>query len=388
MKILFMTYASATGRGGHVHSMLQISNFISGFNDIRVLNLGDGDSCVLIASKNFIGSCNVSNIKQISILNRQFKQKLNGFVPDIIHCFDEYSYLLCIHCKIFKTKKFVFTKCGGPSSPNSYWFHADNIILFSTENYKWYEHKKQYRKSNIQLIPNRVEGLTINSLNFFNLKKVANEFNILRIGRIGDNYKNSILSLINLTQTLTTEYSIIRKINVYIIGVVEDIYIFKEISDYAIEKRIEIIFITDERTIHASQLLGMADCVLGTGRGLMEAMSLSIPVLTPVSNNTYPVLVNQANFDGLLATNFSPRNLIPNINEAEELNRISGIINSAETYENIQKETRDLFNSRLSINSSKGIYEELYFTALKTKKSYHFINTIYVIKYIIRNLWI
>ena len=39
-----MTYASATGRGGHVHSMLQISNFISGFNDIRVLNLGDGDS--------------------------------------------------------------------------------------------------------------------------------------------------------------------------------------------------------------------------------------------------------------------------------------------------------------------------------------------------------
>ena len=387
MKILFITYASAVGRGGHVHSMLQISNFISEFNDVKIMNLGDGDSCVLNASSNFIGSCNVTDLRFIFSLNNQFKTKLNGFLPDIIHCFDEYSYFLASHCKLFKSQKFIFTKCGGPSSRNKYWFHADNIILFSKENYNWYQNKKQYSKSNIQLIPNRVKGLSQNELNNRGIEKDLEAFNFVRIGRIGANYKESILSLLSLVNSLKFNLNIDKKLIIYIIGYVENEIIFQEIKNRANEQNLKVQFITDERTIQASQLLGLADCVLGTGRGLMEAMSLGIPVLTPVSNNEYPILVTQANFNSLLETNFSPRNYLSNISSFDELSAIANIVNSEYNYKTIKDETFKLFDLNLSLNNSKVAYEQLYIETLRRKRFYHFINTVYLIKYIIQQLW-
>ncbi|MFZ4797013.1 MAG: hypothetical protein ACOYMA_05930 [Bacteroidia bacterium] len=387
MKILFITYATAEGRGGHVHSMLQISNFISEFNDVRTMNLGNGDSCVLKNSKNFIGSCNIVDLKNILRLNQQFANKLNDFNPDVIHCFDEYSYFLATHSTLFFHKKFVFTKCGGPSSKHKFWFHSDTIVLFSKENYNWYQNKKQYRNSSILLIPNRVKSLSVSELNSYGLTKDSKAFNFLRIGRIGENYKNSILSLIKLVHKLKSDFVENKKINVYIIGYVESENIFQEITNYSEELNINTYFITDDRTIHASQLLGLADCVLGTGRGLMEAMSLSIPVITPVSNNTYPVLVTQKNFKSLLETNFSPRNYLSDINSNEELSIISKIIKSENNYQTIKDETFKLFNEYLSLDSSKNTYKTLYANASKRKKSYHLINTVYLLKYIIQFLW-
>ncbi|MDX9713782.1 MAG: hypothetical protein RBT56_14775 [Ignavibacteriaceae bacterium] len=387
MKILFVTYASANGRGGHLHSMLHISDFISGFYDTKVLSLGNGDSCVLKASKNYIGSCIVSDVKSIVKLDNQLSQKLESFLPDIIHCFDEYAFFLCIHSKKFRSAKFVFTKCGGPSSPNNYWFYADNIVLFSAENYKWYQNKKQYKKANIQLIPNRVNELMIGDLLPHGIKRNENTFYFMRIGRIGINYKSSILSLLGLVDTLQNAFSIQRKLVVYIIGVIENDIIFQEIKEVASERRVNVCFITDERTIHASQFLSLADCVLGTGRGLMEAMSLKIPVLTPVVNNQFPVLVTNSNFNDFLESNFSPRNYISNINKEEELHRIKEMINNEQSFNTIKNETYTLFKSRLSIDSTEDKYKRLYADTLSRKKTYHLINSIYLIKYIIQHLW-
>lgn len=387
MKILFVTFATASGRGGHLHSMLQISNFISGFNDVKLLSLGNGESCVLQASVNYLGSCIVSNFNGLLRLNNQISQKLETFVPDIIHCFDEYAFFLCIHSKKFKSAKFVFTKCGGPSSPNNYWFYADNIVVFSAENYKWYKNRKQYNKSNIKLIPNRVKELSFADLMSHGEKRILNSFHFMRIGRIGVDYKKSTLSLLMLVDQLQKDFSIQRKIVVYIIGVIENDIVYREIKDEAAKRCVDIYFITDERTIHASQFLNIADCVLGTGRGLMEAMSLKIPVLTPAVNNQLPVLVTKSNFNELLESNFSPRNYLSNINSDEELHRIKDIINNEQSYKNIKNETYELFKSRLSIESKESTYKKMYAETLSRKKTYHFINTVYLIKYIIQHLW-
>jgi len=387
MKILFITYASATGRGGHVHSMLQISDFISEFNDVKIMNLGDDDSCVLKMSKNFIGSCKVNDLKFIFSLNRQFKTKLNGFSPDIIHCFDEYSFFLASHCCCFHKQKFIFTKCGGPSSPHSYWFYADNIILFSNENFNWYRTKKQYSESNIQLIPNRVFGVLPCDLSSFGLKKDPQTFNFVRIGRIGKNYIETIQSLLDLVYNLKTVHNINRDIKIYIIGIVENDTIFREIEHHATNLKLNVEFITDERTVQASKLLGIADCVLGTGRGLMEAMSLGIPVLTPASNNIFPVLVSKSNFNSLLESNFSPRNYIKDLNKSFELDEIAAIVKDYKKYQSTKEDTIEMFKMHLSLESALHTYTQFYEKSLKKKRKYYIFNSVYLLKYLYHFLW-
>lgn len=388
MKILFITYASAIGRGGHVHSMLQISDYISEWQDTRIMNLGDGDSCVLKSSPKFTGSCDVTSLGSVINLSNQLRNKLEGFQPDIIHCFDEYSYLLLTHCKIFKSKKFVYTKCGGPSSANKFWFYADHIILFSIENYNWYKTKKQYRKSNIKIIPNRVRKVQSKDINIFGLHKNQSAFNFIRIGRIGQNYKDSIISLINLVEMLKNRMSVEKRMIIHIIGIIEDDNIYSTIEDIAKQKKIEIQFITDERTVNASQLLGLADCVLGTGRGLMEAMSLGIPTLTPVSNNNFPVLVDKNNFSTLSETNFSPRNFLSGIDTDHELLKIEKMISDKNIFKQTREMTLDLFETHLDLEKTKDMYDTIYMESIDGKRKFSFINKIYLIKYLITYLWI
>lgn len=385
-KILFLTYARAQGKGGHVYSLLHLSDFIAEDNDIRVMNLGDGDSCVLTKSKHFVGSCDVTSFKKVMQLNSQFKKALGGFNPDVVHCFDEYAYLLVLHCSVFKNTKLSFTKCGGPSSPHKYWFHADNIVLFSKENYRWYENKKQYRNSQIKLIPNRVKRIKLNPEIVSGLTKHENEFTFVRIGRIGRNYYPLIISLIDLVAKLNEHNKSNKILKLLIVGVIEDEKLYHQVKAHVKEKDVLTEFVTDERAVNGAQFLALADCVLGTGRNLMEAMSLNIPVLAPVQNNAYPVLVDKGNFDTLLSTNFSPRNKLDQIEEADELEKIKGIVSDNEKFKTQQKTVDELFLEHLFLDNTRTIYREFYQKTIADKRTYHGINLLYYIKYLYQNL--
>src|SRR5690606_24264422 len=74
------------------------------------------------------------------------------------------------------------------------------------------------------------------------------------------------------------------------------------LEDAAASERVRALADTDDLiitdpafTTNAAQLLGAADVVFGTGRGLMEAALIGKPVLAPVSGAELPALVTADN---------------------------------------------------------------------------------------------
>ena len=66
-------------------------------------------------------------------------------------------------------------------------------------------------------------------------------------------------------------------------------------------------FITDERVYKGSDLLSLGDCIIATGRSVMEAASLNKLILVPTKNQEFTVLLDEQNFEGLFHFNFSGR---------------------------------------------------------------------------------
>src|SRR5699024_5051592 len=86
-----------------------------------------------------------------------------SFNPDIFHCFDINSYNLI---RLFISTKYnllIVNKCGGPNSLN-YPF-IPNLILFSKENFDFFNIQKKYQESTLNLIPNRVLPVQIEENN-------------------------------------------------------------------------------------------------------------------------------------------------------------------------------------------------------------------------------
>ncbi len=118
-------------------------------------------------------------------------------------------------------------------------------------------------------------------------------------------YKKSIEDSIRLIEYLTNQN---LNVHLYIIGTIED----KEISELLNNKiaGLPVTMINDDKyTKKASEMLYLADAVIATGRGIMEATLLGKPILTPAKNSNLPILINEYNFEIFFNTNFSERNM-------------------------------------------------------------------------------
>src|SRR5690606_35278967 len=105
---------------------------------------------------------------------------LNETSPDILHCFDERAYNLLKILAISRKYKYVVNKCGGPN-PSSF-PKVENLVLFSRENETWFSSKREFSKTLMYLIPNRVERIQT-SIQYPFLKDTS-LFTFVRIARI------------------------------------------------------------------------------------------------------------------------------------------------------------------------------------------------------------
>ena len=153
----------------------------------------------------------------------------------------------------------------------------------------------------------------------------------------------------------------------YIIGRIENEESYKELVDLSNDLNIDIKFITDSRTENASQMLYLADCVLGTGRSLMEAMSLGLPTLTPVLNSDYPILVTKDNLEVLFYTNFSERNVVPRKMQEDAYKTLLKIIEDETWYKIISNESFKIFVNNFAIENAIPKYKTVYDNSLKRK---------------------
>lgn len=381
MKILFLIKASGSKVGGHMFSLYHIAHEIAKYYDIRIITLGKEKSVIFSNSEFYLSNCEIDSLKKILSLNAQLKNTLQGYIPDIVHCFDGSSFLLASHIKCLRKCKFVLTKCGGVNPSGKYWIYADNLIVFSKENYDAIKSLSMYQNSNIYMIPNRVSKTHLNTVNFDKEEiKDKNNFNFVRIGRISSNYIKSTKSLLKLVAELPVFK---KKYKIYIIGRIEDEEVYYDLVRLSNQLNIDAKFITDHRTENASQMLYLADCVLGTGRSLMEAMSLGLPTLTPVSNSDYPILVTKNNFEALFYTNFSERNTVPKTMQEDAYKTLLKIIEDEASYSIISTESLEIFKDNFSIENAIPKYKIVYDNSLKKKRAkFRFINFLYYVKLI------
>jgi hypothetical protein len=357
-KIIFTISTFGHGKGGHFYSLHTIAEELSNYFDITIINIGAQPSPILTSEKYHNHFIRFSGKGFISIYS-EIKRITQHQKPVIINAFDIESFAWA-RCVGRKTGIPVFhTKCGGPN-PNGYFPKTTNLILFSKENEEYFLNHETVKNRYIELIPNRVSEIHSDEERISELRLKhglsSNNKVLLRITRIGEHYKTSIEQGIELTKWLKAKGIAIKFL---IVGEVQDpntlSLIRTKIESESLEKT--ILIENDSRfTLNASQLLPVADLVIGSGRNFMETTSFNIPLLTTLKNETFPLLVTDENFDEVFKTNFSPRTKISDYDESTNLIQIEGILSS----ENHSISTFKWYENYFSVRAGAEKYKKLY----------------------------
>ena len=370
------------GNGGHYYSLISTALAMQEVLDITILNIGTHESLALANSN--LKICNVITNKRCIVGIWDLIKKANGFFTkekyDVIHAFDDSAYFFGRLSSRKLKAPIVLTKCGGPN-PKFYYPYSKDLILYSEENFKYFRGYRKFKKSNIDLIPNRIYDVKQDNerikllIEKYNLK--AYDFILLRIARIGNAYQSSINQLIEVKRHLDKSVSSA----VLIIGSVEN----NEILNTITKQNIQDLFIETDPffTKKASELIQLADIVLGTGRSFMEASVLGKLMLAPTSNSDFPLIVDNDNFQLFSAFNFSPRTKVNSFTKEEEINKLNSLLIDKEKFKLFVEDGEQLFKSKFQLKFVLGKYSSIY-KNLTFKADYNiidlFLNFIFLLR--------
>jgi glycosyltransferase involved in cell wall biosynthesis len=372
------------GSGGHYHSLDQISKEVAKDNKIGIISIGVAPSPILVNNPYFLSHITAkTNILSIYKLNKKIKGLLCEFKPNIIHCFDTNSLNRVLLCPSTFRIPIAWTKCGGKNPLGANYQHADGIILFSEENMNWFKRSDSYDNKRLFLIPNRVHELSLQKNKFPELNKDNSKITFIRISRLGGAYEKTLRDSFNLIELLNRDIDV----QLIVVGIIQDEMKFQKLEREAIERKLPVVFLTDNRAARGSDFLFLGDYVIGTGRSFMEAISLGIPTLAPAVNASIPILINESNFMEFLSSNFSERSIAPLNSIISNIDSIKILIHSKIKYDEFSKTTKELFMNHLSADKIPSLYNSFYLNIVNNKVlRMHLI--IRNIKYIFRFLLI
>ncbi|AKB43113.1 hypothetical protein MSVAZ_0844 [Methanosarcina vacuolata Z-761] len=288
---------------------------------------------------------------------KDLKKVVDLECPDVIHSFDEDAFFFGSLLSFVYKKPYIHTKCGG-ANPRIALPKVNNLILYSQENFKYYQSSRRFKKANIQYIPNRVGTINQNFYKINNLKSSIGSDSskiFLIISRIDESKKNDILQTINLVKRLNIEGV---KAKLIIVGVIQDEKTGEEIKT-TVDSNI-YLFTDDEYAINASQLIDVADFVVGGGRSFMEAASRGKIMLCPLKNSKYPLLITEKNFDKAFNQNFSSRITIDDFDPDENYQQISQALIDEKYANEITIFIKSASNKYFEIDSQLTKYYEIY----------------------------
>jgi UDP-N-acetylglucosamine:LPS N-acetylglucosamine transferase len=359
IKVLYLISSNKHGNGGHYYSLRTTAEALSDVIEPSIVVIGKTTSPVIESSSishKYVYNNGWNNI--ISIVN--IIKIIQKEKPDVIHGFDWGIPLFGRIASFLFKIPFVNTLPGG-GNPTVYYPYVDNLILYSHENYKFFKSNKKFKNTNLYLIPNRVLAVKDDKSRLAELRKeiFRNKKTFLRISRFAEHYKESIMQAINLVTWLNNKNFDTQLV---LIGTVEDQDVFNEIKNYLKlndEKNV-FIFTQELFTINASQLIDVADFVIGTGRGFMEASSKNKIMFTPIKGATLPVLIDEENFLRYFDTNFSPRNVLSEEGIKENENKIFDLLSNENKMNETKVFSRKIFSQYFDINMKKEYYRDLY----------------------------
>lgn len=355
MKIAYTIFTTSHGNGGHFYSLVTTAKAISEKAEVIIFNLGFNKSPV-IESAGIKHYNLILKSKNLNNIYREFNNIVQLENPDVLHSFCTLSFFFVRAYALRNSIKIMLTKCGGPN-PKTYFPYAKDLILYSKENYNYFKTKRKFRLSQFYIIPNRVLDVNTDNKRVDELKKHIFDSSakiFLRIGRITEHYHNSIKQSINLVNTLNEKN---QNATLLIVGSLQSKRVLEELKEFCDKN---IIIITDPRfTQNASELIEIADFVIGTGRSLMEAASQGKILLTPNNSAQHPILVSNDNAEKLLETNFSPRNKIE-IHTEKNISEIIKIITDKTIENEYRTLSETLFSEHFSIKSKLNNYIQIY----------------------------
>lgn len=355
MRILFLISNMGHGTGGHFHSLDHISRCLAKSIDAKIIAIGPGNSPILRNNPIFAGHFNFNGLNFFK-LQKKLKQFINQYQPDILHFFDAGVYNIVRVLIKTEEYKIVVNKCGGPNT--KHYPYVKNLVIFSIENLEWFQNKSKYNRTNIYIIPNRVQTLMLDKT-FQPVKKVTDQFVFMRICRIGAGYRKSIMDAINLIDVLKARN--ISNIKLYIVGVVEDINFYRTIESHPlVQEKLLVVMTNNLYTNEASKMLYLADAIIGTGRGLIEAASLGIPLLAINAMGDIPVLLTQNNFYNAFKTNFSERNIFENFSYEASLQNIISLIKDKNFYIDNSRFSKEMFDKYFNVEKAEEAYRNVY----------------------------
>lgn len=349
-----MAYNS--GKGGHYYSLRTTSEAISTKFNCTIVVIGNKESPVINQSKLKVYNLIYKNLSLFQVVT-DLKKVVDLERPDVIHSFDEDAFFFGSLLSFVYKKPYIHTKCGG-GNPRIALPKVNNLILYSQENFRYYQSSRRFKNANIQYIPNRVGTV---KQDFYKINGLKSSIGIdsskifLIISRIDVSKKNDILQAINLVKRLNSNGI---KAKLIIVGVIQDEKTGEEIKTTADSNT--YLFTDNEYAINASQLIDVADFVVGGGRSFMEAASRGKIMLCPLKNSKYPLLITEKNFDKAFSQNFSSRLTIDNFDPDENYQQISRALTDEKHANEIRKFIKVASNKYFEIDSQLTKYCEIY----------------------------
>ncbi|WP_018526593.1 hypothetical protein [Alkalispirochaeta alkalica] len=300
MKVLYLISCFGHGRGGHFYSLRATAQEMSQHVEVSVLSIGTSVSPVL-NDLDCYTSIFLSKFCWRSV--RKVLAQIKNENAQVLHSFDSGAYFFARLSSLATALPVIHTKCGGPS-PKRFYPKVKDLVLYSVEDVRFFSSSQRHKHTSLHHIPNRVASITQDSEAIERLRSRLDPGAtiFLRIARFSSSHKHSIMGSVGLVQELNDRG---HRAQLVVIGAIQDVDVFEEACRTASD---DVMFITDdEYTTNASRLIDIADYVIGTGRGAMEAAVLGKIVLAPVANSVIPVLLTEECIQTCFEYNFSPR---------------------------------------------------------------------------------
>jgi hypothetical protein len=305
-RVLFLLTAPGRGLGGHYYDAATVGAALADRCSVSLATVGLNRSPVLDSSGlpyehvSFSGAGVPGAYGAILRIARERR-------VDVIHSFDLGALGFARLAALRLRKTHVHSKCGGPN-PIGRFPRVETLVVVSGENRDYFAGHPGFRGTRVCLLPNRA---TMPEPDRDRIDRFRREHGLadwggwvfLKIGRVSRVYESGIRQSVRLVRDLNSA-GVASKL--VLIGVEEDPRLWREIVE---EGGDDVIASSDPRyTVESARLIDMADCVVGTGRGVMEAAARGRILFTELRDGPYPVRLDERNIEALLFTNFSPRN--------------------------------------------------------------------------------
>lgn len=295
--------------GGHLRSLRSILQEMAAENKVNIYVVLFSLTTPKEGTYNFptphfqILTNSLSGLPSVRRMRKDLHRSYANQQFDIIHAFDSNAYYFLRSLSDKRRIPIILTKCGGAPAPKWKYPACGNITLFSVEDMVNFKAQTRFKNASFDLIPNRVKAPVQDQALIEQLKaKYNGGFDFLRISRLARLHEHSLMQSIELVKYLRT-HGIHKRL--LILGGVEDEDVHNKVKA-ALD---EGIFLETDNVFckEASKIIEVADIIIGSGRGLMEASALGKVLLAPNKNLRLPVLVEEKSFDNLFHHNFSGR---------------------------------------------------------------------------------